>query len=320
MAAWHPSLDAPPAAGRGCSSSHARAGVGWLCRSSPPTRLCSLATLCAQAGAPLEPPFDLPAIERALELLAELATLAPAEAFDWEPPQALAWLARGDGDYVPLTFGFVSYAADVRFGAPPGGRGAILGGAGLAVTAASPSPAEAEAFAALVRVRRGADGHRGGGGRPARRPRRLDDAAVDAAAHGFYGDTRAAIEHAWVRPRDAWWPPFQRDGGRLAHDGLRARRPVARIAAGDRESRLVLVRDLVGLVVPALGIADARARAPAQPLGLALDALPQTLAAVRTRACSRSERPLSATTSRVRSSDPRLVRQRPQSPARSWAT
>ena len=231
VAAWHPSLDAQPDGWQGVLEL-ARTRRGRVALPLQPAHaLCSLATLCAQAGAPLEPPFDLPAIERALELLAELAALAPAEAFDWEPPQALAWLARGDGDYVPLTFGFVSYAADVRFGAPPGGRGAILGGAGLAVTAASHHPAEAEAFAAWC-ASSGVqtDIVAAAGGQPAGRAA-WHDAAVDAAAHGFYGDTRAAIEHAWVRPRDAWWPPFQRDGGRLAHDGLRAHRPVARIAA-----------------------------------------------------------------------------------------
>jgi multiple sugar transport system substrate-binding protein len=147
VAAWHPDLTEPPADWEGVLAlASARPGRIAL-PLHPAHALCSLATLCAQAGAPLEPPLDLPAIESALAQLAGVAALAAAEAFDWEPPAALEWLARGDGDYVPLAFGFVSYAGDVRFGSPPGGPGAILGGAGLAVTAASPNPLEAQDFA-----------------------------------------------------------------------------------------------------------------------------------------------------------------------------
>ena len=231
VAAWHPGLAQPPADWGGVLAlAGARPGRVAL-PLHPAHALCSLATLCAQAGAPLQPPLDLPAIESALARLAGVAALAPAEAFDWEPPAALEWLARGDGDYVPLAFGFVSYAGDVRFGAPPGGAGAILGGAGLAVTEASPHPLEARDFAlwcasdsVQIEVVAAA------GGQPASRAAWYDD-AVDAAAHGYYSATRSAIEEAWTRPRDAWWPPFQRDGGRLVHEGLRSGRPPREIAA-----------------------------------------------------------------------------------------
>jgi multiple sugar transport system substrate-binding protein len=231
VAAWHPAFTERPANWEEVLVlAGARPGRVAL-PLHPAHALCSLATLCAQAGAPLEPPLDLAAIEAALAQLAGLAALAPAEAFDWEPPAALQWLERGDGDYVPLAFGFVSYAGEVRFGPPAGGPGAILGGAGLAVTAASPNPLEAQDFAlwcasdsVQIEVVAAA------GGQPASRAAWYDD-AVDAAAHGYYSGTRAAIEGAWTRPRDAWWPPFQRDGGRLVHEGLRARRPPREIAA-----------------------------------------------------------------------------------------
>jgi multiple sugar transport system substrate-binding protein len=233
VAAWHPSLAEPPGTWEEVLAlAGAREGRVAL-PLHPAHALCSLATLCAQAGAPFEPPLDLAAIEAALARLAAVAALAPAEAFDWEPPAALEWLARGDGDYVPLAFGFVSYAGDVGFGPPPGGPGgAILGGAGLAVTAASDNALEAQDFALWcasgpVQIEIVA----AAGGQPASRAAWYDD-AVDAAAHGFYSGTRAAIEGAWTRPRDAWWPPFQRDGGQLVHDGLRAGRPPGEIAAG----------------------------------------------------------------------------------------
>ena len=231
VAAWHPALAQPPVSWEEVLAL-ARARPGRVALPLHPAHaLCSLATLCAQAGAPLEPPLDLAAVEAALALLAGLAALAPAESFDWEPPAALEWLARGDGDYVPLAFGFVSYAAGVRFGPPPGGPGAILGGAGLAVTAASPNPLEAQDFAlwcvsdrvqiAIVAA---------AGGQPASRAAWYDD-AVDAAAHGYYSATRAAIEGAWTRPRDSWWPRFQRDGGRAGPRRPARGRPPRKIAA-----------------------------------------------------------------------------------------
>ena len=101
----------------------------------------------------------------------------------------------------------------------------------LAVTAASLRPLEAQDFALWcvwdpVQIEIAA----AAGGQPASRAAWYDD-AVDAAAHGYYSATRAAIEGAWTRPRDAWWPRFQRDGGRLAHEGLRAGRPPREIAA-----------------------------------------------------------------------------------------
>ncbi len=231
LAAWHPALAEPPGNWEDVLAlAAARPGRVALAL-HPAHALCSLATVCAQAGAPLEPPFDLRAIEEALARLAGVAALAPAESFDWEPPAALEWLARGGGDYVPLAFGFVSYAGDVRFGSPPGGPGSILGGAGLAVTAASRNALEAEGFALWcasdpVQIEIVA----AAGGQPASRAAWYDD-SVDAAAHGYYSSTRAAIEVAWTRPRDAWWPPFQRDGGRLIHDGLRGGRPPREIAA-----------------------------------------------------------------------------------------
>jgi len=47
----------------------------------------------------------------ALELLGELYALGPREASRWEPPDVLARLTSGDGlAYVPLTYGYVTYA------------------------------------------------------------------------------------------------------------------------------------------------------------------------------------------------------------------
>ncbi len=122
---------------------------------------------------------------------------------------------------MPLVFGYANlHRPPLRFADVPGvdgrPRGAVLGGAGLAVFPHSAHVAEAAAFAAWcmdTAVQRdvlvGAGGQPGqpaGVGRPGRgrRGRR-----VPVAPPG------ATIDAAYLRPRDPWWPDFQRDGSRL---------------------------------------------------------------------------------------------------------
>ena len=96
----------------------------------------------------------------------------------------------------------------------------MLGGAGLAVSAASTLPAEAAAFAAWAS---GAEAQRDivarAGGQPGQRSA-WDDPELDALTGRFYSGTRASIEQAWVRPRDEWWPGFQLEAGRLLTGNL----------------------------------------------------------------------------------------------------
>jgi multiple sugar transport system substrate-binding protein len=61
-----------------------------------------------------------------------------------------------------------------------------------------------------------------------------DDPTADEVAGGFLSATRRTIDEAYLRPRDAWWPAFQRDGGqllvRLLRDGATAGRVVEELA------------------------------------------------------------------------------------------
>jgi multiple sugar transport system substrate-binding protein len=207
---------------------------------SPPHAISSFLTLCANAGSPPaadpERLVDRDAGTRAVEILAELYARGPAAATGWEPPGVLRQLTTDDElAYVPLTYGYVTYASpeDVprpcRFADIPsaggGPVGAILGGVGLAVPATSRHAAEAAAFAAWAcsaEVQRSIVGP--SGGQPGSRTAWSDE-QLDRAATGFYSGTRASIERAWVRPRDAWWPPFQLEGGRLLTTSLETRRP-----------------------------------------------------------------------------------------------
>lgn len=181
---------------------------------SPPHAISSFLTLSRGRFAEREP------AHAAYELLAELHALGPHEATEWEPPDALARLAAGELVYVPLTYGYVTY--DCRFADVPGVAGAVLGGAGLAVTSASAHPREAAEFASWASGAEAQTEHvLPNGGQPGSRTAWL------AAKSPFFRDTIATMEQAWVRPRDPWWPSFQLEGGRVLTESLREGRAAA---------------------------------------------------------------------------------------------
>ena len=131
---------------------------------------------------------------------------------------------------VPLTYGYSTYSSAAerpcRFADVPAvdgvPRGAVLGGAGLAVSAASSQPGPAAEFAAWAS---GGEAQREivarTGGQPGHRSA-WDDPELDRISGGFYSGTRASIDGAWVRPRDEWWPVLQLDAGRLLTENLLA--------------------------------------------------------------------------------------------------
>lgn len=202
----------------------------------PADAISSFLTLCANAGAP--PPLakeqlaDRAGALRALELLRELADLGPRWALEADPPRALDRMTMSDDvAYVPLLYGYTNYS---RPGGPPrpcrfldipsaghGPVGAILGGAGLAVSAASEHAEEGAAFAAWLTS---AEVQRAivfpAGGQPGSASAWRDE-EIDRASGRFTSGTLRTIESAYVRPRDRWWPRFQLESGELLHAFLR---------------------------------------------------------------------------------------------------
>lgn len=209
---------------------------------SPPHAISAWLSISAAHAA--EPFADADVSELATTILAELARLGPPAALGWEPPDALGRMTTTDEiAYVPLTYGYSTYASSaerpVRFADVPsaGGapRGAVLGGAGLAVSAATTQPGPAAEFAAWAS---GGDAQRDivarTGGQPGHRAA-WDDPELDRLAGGFYTGTRASIDTAWVRPRGEWWPQLQLDAGRLLTENL---------LAGDTHALTAELRDL----------------------------------------------------------------------------
>jgi multiple sugar transport system substrate-binding protein len=211
----------------------------------PTDAICSLLTVAANAGHPAPAGETLfvsrEAGEAAVGRLGELAGLVDPDSFELNPPGLLDRMRDTDGvAYAPLTFGYTNYARPgspghrLRFLDIPssglGPVGSLLGGAGLAVSAASASQDAAAAFAAWIC---GAEAQRElvfpAGGQPGSRSVWVDP-ALDAASGGFFGGTLASIEAAFVRPRDAWWPGFQEAAGELLAAALRRGRTAATTA------------------------------------------------------------------------------------------
>lgn len=178
--------------------------------------------------------FDRSIGLRALELLTRLSAGAPAGAEQLNPIGLLDRMRdRGDIGYIPLVYGYVNYSSPtVAFGPAPASEGRIgstIGGTGIAVTRrSSPSPALLAHLRHLLadETQRGFIPQRDG--QPGLRAA-WTDAAVDAAAHGFYSSTLSTIEVAWVRPRVAGYIPFQSAASVLVRDAVAGRRASAEV-------------------------------------------------------------------------------------------
>ena len=201
---------------------------------APADALCSLLTLCALRGEPVEPGRGVSV--GAVEALAALAARVDRGCFEEDAPTLLARAAASDEVlFVPLVFGYAVYAPALRFGPVPGqlggdGLGPILGGAGIAVSGRSARPDRAAAFAAWMAGERcQRDVIAPAGGQPAHAAA-WRDPTVDARAGGFYSATASTLERAWLRPREPWWPDFPAEAAVALAEDLRAGREPAAIA------------------------------------------------------------------------------------------
>jgi multiple sugar transport system substrate-binding protein len=209
-----------------------RASGRWVAVPLCPTdAICSFLTLCASLG---DPPaggaalVDAAVGRAALALLLAFARVAHPESLDWNPIRMLDRMSSsGEIAYCPLSFCYTNYARDgyaphrVHFRTIPGVKGAILGGAGIAVSAYTRHPAEACAYAAWISS---ADVQRGlyveAGGQPGNRLAWEDDHA-NALTHDFFRDTLPTLDAAYLRPRWNGWHLFQEQAGDLLHAMLR---------------------------------------------------------------------------------------------------
>lgn len=188
----------------------------------PPHSLMALFTLCGMTGVTLPVDGDelFPAAAaRAYDGLAQLAARVDPLAYEQDPIALLEAMAAPDGRIAasPLIYGYVSYAQDgfrpsrIAFVDLPAldPRGSALGGTGIAVSAFGRTPDRAVAFAQWVasgEVQRGL--YAASGGQPAHADAWSDE-GVNAPVAGFYANTRATLDRAWLRPRHDGYMAFQ---------------------------------------------------------------------------------------------------------------
>lgn len=177
--------------------------------------------------------------EQAWAMLRELHALADPALAGCNPIGILhAMRTQGAADYCPLVYGYVNYALPRGEGVPlrfaeapagPAGRGSTLGGTGVAVSRrASITPALKAHLATLMSLQAQCRDIPAHAGQPSARVA-WADAAIDAAAGGFYGATRGTIEAACVRPRHAGYIAFQTAAADVVRAALDARWAASRL-------------------------------------------------------------------------------------------
>lgn len=187
----------------------------------PTDALCSFLTLSAQFGdAPDETGkwVSESTFLDVVDMLRRIADVCVPESLNWNPIrlyEAMATDTSGTLVYAPLAFGYTNYARNsyrpqrLAYSGIPGRTHALLGGAGIAVSAHSAHPEQAAAYGLwLCQAERQCGVYLEHGGQPAH-PAVWRDAAADALCGGFFSGTRDTLRHAYQRPRFPGWPHFQ---------------------------------------------------------------------------------------------------------------
>jgi len=204
----------------------------------PVDAFSTFATLLAQGGHPLAAPgvfVDMDAATEALETMIELADVVPDWCATANPIDVAESLAADTPFSIAVAlFGYTNYSragfrpSRIRYADIPSfdGRagGSTLGGAGVAVSAATSHPRlAAEAAAVLAGADAQSGAYTSGGGQPGNL-RAWRSESANALTGGFFGGTLRTLERAWVRPRVLGWPDLQLELSHIVHDCLTGRR------------------------------------------------------------------------------------------------
>jgi len=247
----------------------------------PADALASFFSLAANIGHPAAAGtgrfIDADAGRQVLKAMRAVARHLPAACFEWGPLQTLEALAlpTQQAAYCPLIFSFSNYSRSryrpkrVAFTDMPGlgdqgPRGATLGGFGIAVSARTPHPAPACAFAfhaASEAVQRSV--HVDHMGQPAHALAWSDEHANQLCTH-FFRMTRRTTELSWLRPRDAGFLAASEAAGEIVHAFLRGE--------GDEEDALLRLAAIPFETASKSGLdgKEALACGAAQPQGVTM--------------------------------------------------
>jgi multiple sugar transport system substrate-binding protein len=186
----------------------------------------------------------------ALEIMARLSVRMHEKERNMNPIAMHQAVAEGTVDLCPWVYGYAPYGQpgprQVRFADVvklPAGYGSTLGGTGLAITVrADVTPALIDHIRFLMSDEAQLDLIPAFSGQPSRRLAWEDD-RVNAASGGFYRETRATTEAAWVRPRWPGFTPFQGEMSAILRAGLLERAPAHQIL-GNIEAAFETARSL----------------------------------------------------------------------------
>jgi len=171
--------------------------------------------------------------EAALAMQRELMSRLAPDTWFSNPIRVWDALARSSGRlaYCPFAYGYSNYARvgyaehPLRFGGLVAHAGkplrSTLGGTGLAISSRCRHPAAALDYAGWVSSGSCQETlYFENGGQPAHRRAWLSD-EVNRRSNGFFRDTLATLDEAWMRPRYAGYLGFQDEGGTIIQEFLR---------------------------------------------------------------------------------------------------
>lgn len=213
-----------------------QAGKAIATPACPIDAMCLVLTFAANLGRPLAPDADrfiaAPELEAVLAQVEELVAASDPRSVNWNPIQMYEEMATSDSIvYCPYAFGYSNYARSDRArpilaaniagpGADPR-RGALLGGAGCAVTR---SCTDLDAAVTYLRWLHQPEFQRGAyfetGGQPGLRSAWLDP-RVNAMSRNFFLDSLETLDKAYLRPRWYGFIPFFEEAGKAVNQHLR---------------------------------------------------------------------------------------------------
>lgn len=168
----------------------------------------------------------------------ELASLSHPESWRWNPIACYDYMIEHDDvAYVPFAFGYVNYAsqtaaprlrfADIPASPPVGG---LLGGAGLGISALCKHPREAFDYALhLCQPEFQRTTYVTAGGQPGMISAWQDE-ACNRATRGFFSDTLATLEGAYLRSREPGFVSFFRQSAPQAARAFKGEITAAELA------------------------------------------------------------------------------------------
>lgn len=198
----------------------------------PTDCVCSFLSITAQLGSPVVEGREMLVSRevglQALELLRKMRNSFHINCLNWNPIALYDYMsANDDVVYSPLAFCYTNYSREgfrknkLHFGNAPDIKNALLGGAGIAVSAKSKWPVEAARYSAWIcspEIQNTI--YVLAQGQPANIVAWKSKYANELT-HNFFLNTLDTLTNAFVRPRHSGWPAVQKYFGEVIHGFLK---------------------------------------------------------------------------------------------------